>query len=78
MKKKENTYPIYRKYSGINVWFKILSEKKFIEIKQIGTKKVTTEVVASQYPELLLIQDMITCHENRWEEMKAEDFENLI
>ena len=77
MKKPEYTFPIYRKYVGINVWFKILSEREFIEVKQVGTKKIITNVVAGQYPELLMIQDMIACYENRWEEIKAADFDSL-
>ncbi|MDG1914837.1 MAG: hypothetical protein P8I55_09650 [Crocinitomix sp.] len=76
MNDKELGFPVYRKYVGINVWFKILDEKVFIEIKQMGNRFLRQEVVANQYPEMVLIQDMIACHENRWEKMSESEFEN--
>jgi hypothetical protein len=75
MSDKEMGFPVYRKYSGINVWFKIVDEKAFIEIKQIGTRFIRQEIVANQYPEMVLIQDMIVCHENRWEKISEAEFE---
>jgi len=71
------SYPVYRKYTGINVWFKILSDRQFEEIKQIGTKFIKHIVVAEQYPEMVLIQDMLNCHEDRWEPLGGEVYEKM-
>ncbi|NOQ72623.1 MAG: hypothetical protein GQ574_11505 [Crocinitomix sp.] len=76
MNDKELVFPVYRKYVGINVWFMILNEKNFIEIKQVGNRFVREEVVANQYPEMVLIKDMLVCHENRWEITTEAEFES--
>jgi hypothetical protein len=71
-------YPIYRKYTGIAVWFKITSDLSFIEIKKIGTRTLITKVEAIQFPEKILIQDMISLHENRWQEVDQEVVEEIL
>lgn len=71
-------YPIYRKFTGINVWFKITSDTSFIEIKKMGSKTLVSKVEAVQFPEKLLIQDMISKHENRWEETDPEVVERIL
>lgn len=68
------SFPQYRKYVGINTFFKIDSATKFIELSKIGGKLVLHEVEAIQYPEKLLIQDMLKCHENRWEVVSELDY----
>lgn len=68
-------FPIYRKFVGINVWFKIIDDKNFMELKQLGTKFLLHEVKAVQYPEMILIKDMIECLDGRWEEVKPDFFE---
>ncbi|MFT5823532.1 MAG: hypothetical protein ACI8ZM_004794 [Crocinitomix sp.] len=77
MSDKELGFPVYRKYVGINVWFMIMDEKSFIEIKQIGKRFLRETIVANQYPEMVLIQDMLACHENRWEKTTATAFESV-
>ena len=74
---KELTFPIFRKYTGINVWYKILNDRHFIEIKQLGAKFIVHEVEALQYPEIIHIQDMIACREERWEEIPASIFDDV-
>lgn len=59
-------FPIYRKYNGIDVWFKILSPTQFIEYKRMGRKLLTDHITAKIFPEKQFIQDMILFHENRW------------
>lgn len=71
-------YPIYRKYKGISVWFKIMDERNFIEIKKIGTKYKIERVEAVQYPEMVLIKDMIDCFEDRWEPCEPVEFEQIF
>jgi hypothetical protein len=71
-------YPIYRKYAGIEVWFKITSDTSFIEIKKMGTKILISKVEAIQFPEKILIQDMISLHENRWEQVDQVVVEDIL
>lgn len=77
MNDKENGFPAYRKYVGISVWFKIETDTHFIEIKQIGSRFVRDEILALQYPEMVLIKDMLTCYENRWEKIDEAEFERV-
>ncbi len=71
-------YPIYRKYTGLDVWFKITSDVSFIEIKKIGTRLLMTKVEAIQFPEKNFIQDMISLNENRWQEVDKKEVEKLL
>ncbi len=64
---EEIQFPVYRKYVGIDVWFEISSKDHFIEYKKVGSKMMKTEVKAVQFPEKLMIQDMIECKDGRWE-----------
>lgn len=59
-------FPIYRKYNGIDVWFKITSPTKFIEYKKMGSRYLSDEVEAKIFPEKQFIRDMIDCYESRW------------
>ena len=70
-------FPIYRKYVGVDVWYRISSLDEFTEIKQVGESLLLANIKAEQYPEKLRIQDMLNCHENRWEELDAHTFETL-
>jgi hypothetical protein len=69
-----DNFPTYRKFVGINVWFKIENDRKFIEIKQIGSKFILHTVEAEQYPEILLISDMLACLDGRWEIIEELEF----
>ncbi|MFK8038022.1 MAG: hypothetical protein AB8B74_07020 [Crocinitomicaceae bacterium] len=70
-------FPIYRKYKGIEVWFKIDSITQFTEIKKMGSQWLKTTITASIYPEKQFINDMINCYENRWEEVSEKDFSSI-
>jgi len=59
-------FPIYRKYNGIDVWFKVLSPTEFVEYKRMGKKLITHEITAKIFPEKQFIQDLIHCYEDRW------------
>ncbi|MCT4580387.1 MAG: hypothetical protein N4A35_03140 [Flavobacteriales bacterium] len=71
-------FPQYRKYKNIATYFVIHSAKHFEEIKVIGSKYAVSEVEASQFPEQLLIQDMLENREARWETVSASDFATII
>jgi len=78
MKSTENQFPIYRKYVGVETYFKIVNDREFIEIKKVGKRIVTDKIIAIQFPEMQFITDMIGCYEGRWEAYDAKDFEVLI
>lgn len=63
MNNKVTDFPQYRMLSGKKVYYKILSDKEFIELSWIGSKMIRFEVTAKQYPELLRIIDMLKCEE---------------
>ena len=71
-------YPTYRKYKNIDVWFEILSSTHFIEYKKMGTKLLKEEIIATIFPEKLFIQDMLSCHEGRWEETEKIELQAFI
>jgi len=71
-------FPIYRKYKGIDVWFKIESPKHFTEYKLFGDELQQLEIVAKIYPEVQFINDMINCFEDRWEIVNEHDFKAFI
>ncbi len=71
-------FPIYRKYKGIDVWFKIESTKQFFEYKRLGQKLITTKIEAKIYPEVQFINDMISCYEDRWVIVPAKDLNDFI
>lgn len=71
-------FPIFRKYNGIDVWFKILNPKQFIEIKKLGSKTIRTEINATIYPEIQFINDMMHCYEDRWVIIDKEEFNSAL
>lgn len=70
----EFIFPTYRQYKGIPVWFMVISNREFVEIKQVGSRFVSHTVNAEQYPEMLFIQDMLFCRDDRWEVIDEQVF----
>jgi len=71
-------YPIYRKYKGIDVWFKIESETEFTEYKKMGDKLLKDTIIAKIFPEKQFIQDMINLYEGRWIEVNEIELLGFI
>ena len=71
---EETKFPQYRKYAGIDTWYKIISEDLFVELKKVGKHIVMDEIEALQYPEKLRIQDMLECRDKAWEKVSEEEF----
>lgn len=61
MNNKVTDFPQYRMISGRKVYYKIISDKQFIELSWIGSKKQCYTITAIQYPEMLRIMDMLEC-----------------
>jgi hypothetical protein len=71
-------YPIYRKYKGIDVYFKIESETEFVEYKKMGSKLLKDHILAKIFPEKQFIQDMINLYEDRWIEVSEIEVLDFI
>lgn len=71
-------FPIYRKYKGIDVWFKIYNTDCFLEVKKVGKRTISSEIKAILYPEKQFIMDMINCYEDRWEEADEVAFKTFL
>lgn len=55
----EMNFPLFRKLSNRKRFYKILSATEFEEIQLIGSKSIKQKFEATQFPEMLLIQDII-------------------
>ena len=71
-------FPIYRKYPNHKSFFKITSDNRFEELKITGKKVDHHEFVASIFPDMQLIQDMIAMVGGYWELSSAEEFEGRL
>ncbi|MBK7129316.1 MAG: hypothetical protein IPM74_07615 [Crocinitomicaceae bacterium] len=72
------SFPVYRKYQGIETYFKIHGFDSFTEIKKLGDRFMISEIKAEQFPEKRLILDMLELHENRWQVADKEMVEDLL
>lgn len=72
------SFPVYRKYRGLETYFKIHGFDGFTEIKKMGDRYIISEIKAVQFPEKRLIQDMLELHENRWQAVDKEIVEGLL
>jgi hypothetical protein len=55
----EMNFPLFRKLSNGKRFYKILSTNEFEEIQLIGSKSFKRKIHATQFPEMILIQDII-------------------
>jgi hypothetical protein len=67
-------FPLYRKFSNNTSFYKIQSEKSFTEIKTMGKYYFIDEVNALQFPEMVLIKDMINLEVGEYIETTEEDY----
>lgn len=61
-------FPIYRKYAHNKTYFKINSEKEFVETTILGKKYTTTTITAKILPEYNYILDLINNENKNWGE----------
>jgi hypothetical protein len=59
MDKLELNFPLFRNLSNGKSFYKIISKTSFEEIQLIGTKSFKRKIHATQFPEMMLIQDII-------------------
>ena len=68
------TFPVYRKLSGFDRFYKITDDRHFTEAFRVqGTLKYQ-HIEAVQFPEVLRINDMIACQFN-YVEMSPEEIQ---
>ena len=78
MQSESFIFPQYRKYVGLNTWYKIESTNLFIEVSKLGDNFIQHSVEAKQYPEKLRIMDMLNCHHNTWEIIDEATFDKVF
>ena len=69
-------YPLYRKYSNERSYFKVESDREFIQLQRIGKRVLEQRIVAKRYPELLLIRSLISMEEPHIILSNQSEFEN--
>jgi hypothetical protein len=67
-------FPQFRKNAFNTSYFKIIDENTFIEIQIIGNKNWEHKITANQFPEKLLIKDMLACRDNLWQIITEDEF----
>lgn len=70
-------FPQYRKLSGIRRYYKITGERHFTERYFLGEKLIENSITATQFPEMLRIQDMLK-QELGFVEMDAEEIQLIF
>jgi hypothetical protein len=75
MQLKTWKYPQFRKYKGIDTWYKILGPDHFLELQRMGESYLKHEVKTDIFPEKMRIQDMLNCENDLWVEVDATAFE---
>jgi len=71
-------FPIYRKLSDNKTYYKIDSEKSFIEVKIMGKYYFSNSIEASQFPEIILIKDMINLEMGGFISISKKEFEDFF
>ena len=70
-------FPLYRKLSTLDVYYKINSPENFTEFKKMGNTFFESVFIATIYPDKLRIQDMIHCTDP-FEEINESNFLKVI
>lgn len=60
---KNTDFPQYRKLSNGKTFYKIIDERTFDELIFMGERIIKLTTIASKYPEMLRIKDMLECIE---------------
>ncbi len=71
-------YPVYRKLSDKNVYYKIISEAEFEEVMLMGKYYFINTLKATQYPEKLRIMDMVNLNDNSYLDITEKEFDEFM
>lgn len=75
---EDRQFPLYRKYSNGQRYYKILNPLTFIEIQRIGSRILKTEHHAEIYPDKLFISDLIGLTQPGIETSSESEFNELM
>lgn len=67
-------FPLFRKYNGVQTYFKIKSESSFQELKVSDGFYSLNDFEVVNHFDRLFIQDIIQKHEDRWLEVGEDEF----
>lgn len=76
MNNKNTDFPQYRKLFNDKSFFKILDNRNFIEIQKVGTKYVKYIFCATQYFEILKVNEMLEDNNPLYVTIEEEDYTN--
>ena len=69
---KAMTFPQYRKLEGFQRYYEIRDDRTFVEVTVMNGKINSSEIVVTQFPEMLRIKDMLN---QEWNYRLMEDAE---
>ena len=78
MDNKDRVFPQYRKLVNEKAFYKIIDARNFEEIQLIGSKIKLFQIRASQYPEILKIDDMINLTTDNYLYSSGNEWNGLI
>jgi hypothetical protein len=71
-------FPLFRKYSHGNTYFKIYSTTSFDELKIMGNKYSLKNYQATILPDRNYISDLIKNEGNHWEIIDEEEYNEIL
>lgn len=70
-------FPLYRKLSSADVYYKINNPENFTETKKMGNSFFESDFTAQIYPDKLRIHEMINCTEP-FQEISDSEYHQII
>ena len=71
-------FPVYRRYNGIDTFFRIDSPDSFLELKIMGSMYQLNHFFANNFLDRVFISDMISLDQDRWLDLSAQDFDEQL
>lgn len=69
-------FPQFRKLENGRSLYKITAPNQFIELQQIGSKWLLYTFEVQQFPDLLRLKEMLSCH-TPFEVLDAQEFNHI-
>jgi hypothetical protein len=70
-------FPYYRKSKDSKNYFKILSDREFVQLKILGSKIKKYHYKIDKYPEIVLVNDLINTNTEYYQEISEIEFSIL-
>lgn len=75
---ENSIFPLYRKRFDGKTFYEVLSTNQFIEYQKVGDKVLRHQIDVVQYPEQLLIKEIISCASEMYIEIERKEFNKNI